>query len=51
MYENDIFSLCESSNEFIHVLLLHWSVRTVKIDQNNIEISSLLLGLSSVWNL
>ena len=54
-YENDVFSLCETSNAFIHVFFLPFrnpfsSVRIVKIDFNNAEIFHVLLGLSPVWN-
>ena len=42
MYENDTLSLCETTNVFIDAFLLFLSafssVRTVKIDLNNVEI-------------
>ena len=46
-YENNIFLICETSNEFQNPFS---SVRTIRIDQNNVETFSLLLGLSPVWN-
>ena len=51
-YENASFSLCEISNEYIHVYCLskvHFSSNDrKKIDLNNAAICLLLLGLSSV---
>ena len=51
VYENDIFSLCETSNEFTHAFCLtkvhfHHS-GLLKL---NAVIFSLLLGSSPVWN-
>ena len=54
MYENDIFSFCKPSNEFIHAFCLskiHLNQSgLLKLIQITLKSTGVLLGLSPVWN-